>query len=70
MTRCFACHKHTHLVEFTCTTCKHVFCTKCRLPEIHHCVDLQKLKDEQHGVLAERLNREATKDNHGIQNRM
>ena len=34
--KCFFCKKKVDLINFTCK-CDHIFCIKCKDPEIHKC---------------------------------
>lgn len=67
--KCSACKKHTHLVDFKCHICQGVHCIKCRLPEDHNCVGLKEYKNDK-TLLKEKLHKAATKDTHNNNDRL
>ena len=70
MVACNSCHRHIGIMQFECHACMGVFCTRCRMPEYHACSGIEQMRKKQKTELSEKLLKEATNDNHSLENRL
>ena len=58
--RCGFCKKKCGLCVFKCKYCNIDFCSSCRMPEVHQCINMDNLKHIQNDKLKTKLMKEKT----------